>query len=243
MENRAKFPEDRTPPTGIGSVLLPRPEDRSTQKKIRASLNASRFQLEEFKKDLASAFQYNLLDRNCVTELIRSVNQSFDGEDETHAFGGHIEPNRSQSFIPFRFHELVKNRYRVTQIKRYPSYLVRARASTSTREDGLDRLSFLEASPITSKIYQSRTREDGAFLLFSDNQFTLRPLIGGINFAYGAGTAVIGTMSAPIDGGSLVMAGLKGMLFSLPELAFWNIRKGTFSEFTLPAEIAAQPHN
>lgn len=84
-------------------------------------------------------------------------------------------------------------------------------------------------------------REDGVFLFFSDDQFMLRPLIGTMNLAYGAGASLVGAFSAPLDEGELAMAGLKGMLFSLPELAFWNIRKGTFSEFTL-ADIAVQLH-
>ena len=32
----------------------------------------------------------------------------------------------------------------------------------------------------------------------------------------------------PVDGGEMLWAGLRGALFSLPELVFQNIRKGSF---------------
>jgi len=35
----------------------------------------------------------------------------------------------------------------------------------------------------------------------------------------------------PVDHGNMLMVGLRGALFSLPELAFFNIRKGSFPEF------------
>jgi hypothetical protein len=35
----------------------------------------------------------------------------------------------------------------------------------------------------------------------------------------------------PLDRGELLTSGLKGAFFSLPELAFFNIRKGSFPDF------------
>lgn len=243
LKIRAHFPNDSAPPQGQAAVRVLRPEGAVGQKRLQKSLDAARMHLANFKDALSKRFGYGLIDRNCVTELIRSVNQSFQGADETAALGGHIDPDHSQSFVPFRFHELVKSRYRVKQLDRYPSYLLRKREQLLAGGAAFQNVGtrVLETSPLTSQIYAARVREDGVFLFFSDDQFMLRPLIGTMNLAYGAGVTLVGSFSAPLDEGELAMAGLKGMLFSLPELAFWNIRKGTFSEFTL-ADIAVQLH-
>jgi hypothetical protein len=43
----------------------------------------------------------------------------------------------------------------------------------------------------------------------------------------------LGLFGLPIDEGRLLMAGARGVLFSLPEIALWNIRKGSYTEATL----------
>ena len=243
LKIRAHFPNDSAPPRGQAAVRVLRPVGAADQKRLQWSLDAARIDLANFRDALSKRFGYGLIDRNCVTELIRSVNQSFQGANETAALGGHIDPDHSQSFVPFRFHELVKSRYRIKQIDRYPSYLRRRREQLLAGGAAFQSVGtrVLETSPLTSQIYAARMREDGVFLFFSDDQFMLRPLIGTMNLAYGAGASLVGAFSAPLDEGELAMGGLKGMVFSLPELAFWNIRKGTFSEFAL-ADMAVQPH-
>src|SRR5262249_39722201 len=42
------------------------------------------------------------------------------------------------------------------------------------------------------------------------------------------GASAVGLVALPVDGGATLWAGLKGALFSLPELFFQNIRKGSF---------------
>ena len=39
--------------------------------------------------------------------------------------------------------------------------------------------------------------------------------------------AAIGLLQLPFDGGHSLSSGLRGAVFSLPEIAFFNIRKGT----------------
>jgi hypothetical protein len=48
-----------------------------------------------------------------------------------------------------------------------------------------------------------------------------------MNFVTGLGASAAGLFTLPIDGGDLLRAGLKGVIFSLPELVFFNIRKGS----------------
>jgi len=55
-----------------------------------------------------------------------------------------------------------------------------------------------------------------------------RPLFGAANVLTGLGATVAGMIALPVDGGKTLWAGLKGVVFSLPELFFVNIRKGSF---------------
>jgi len=55
-----------------------------------------------------------------------------------------------------------------------------------------------------------------------------RPLYGIANLLVGIGGTLTGLALLPIDGGTTLRRGLYGALFSLPELAFVNIRKGSF---------------
>jgi hypothetical protein len=85
-----------------------------------------------------------------------------------------------------------------------------------------------ECNTLTSSIYHG-TKGDTPFLFFTDDVVWVRPLYGAINGAYGLITAALGVFTLPFDGGDLSLAGLKGALYSLPELFFFNIRKGSFN--------------
>ena len=80
---------------------------------------------------------------------------------------------------------------------------------------------------------------DSAFLFFTDGQPWLRPLLGSANFAYGTIQASVGLFTWPIDRGSRLRRGLVGAFYSLPELGFVNIRKGTFDYNGEIAELLA----
>ena len=56
----------------------------------------------------------------------------------------------------------------------------------------------------------------------------LRPILGITNFLWGTANSIGGVFTLPIDGGERFHQGLRGMFYSLPELVFGNIRKGTY---------------
>ena len=66
--------------------------------------------------------------------------------------------------------------------------------------------------------------------------FWRRPLYGLANLAWASGYSVYGLAAVPFDGGARVSAGVSGVLWSLPELAFENVRKGSFEWVELAAE-------
>jgi len=83
-----------------------------------------------------------------------------------------------------------------------------------------------ESNTLTSTVYESN-RQDSFFLFFTD-ALPVRPLLGAANLAAGLGASAAGLALLPFDGGYALLSGVKGALFSLPELAFVNLRKGTF---------------
>jgi hypothetical protein len=84
-----------------------------------------------------------------------------------------------------------------------------------------------ESNTLTSTLY-TPGGEDSLFLFFTDDGAALRPLLGAFNLTAALAGAGAGLLRLPFDGGRLLDAALRGALFSLPELAFQNIRKGTF---------------
>jgi hypothetical protein len=83
-----------------------------------------------------------------------------------------------------------------------------------------------ESNTVTSTLYR-RNPDDSAFLFFTDDAGPVRPLLGAANLVTGLGFSAVGLFLVGVDGGDTLRAGLRGMLFSLPELVFFNIRKGS----------------
>jgi hypothetical protein len=171
---------------------------------------------------LAQIYRYHLVERNCVTELFRTLNDGLAGlnESDTRALGGHIEPTAADA-IPFVSAQSVERRYRITE-----SLELASRRKLFL--ESLDAEAYLaELSPLSSAIYRHND-EDSLFLFFTDDATWPRPLFGAANLAVGAAEALAGIPTLPFDAGRTLHRGLRGMLVSLPELAFFNIRKGTF---------------
>jgi hypothetical protein len=83
-----------------------------------------------------------------------------------------------------------------------------------------------ESNTLTSTVYGPNPRD--SFFVFFTDAVPARPLLGAVNVAAGLGAGAVGLAALPFDGGRTLVAGVKGVLFSLPELAFVNLRKGTF---------------
>lgn len=213
------------PPKGLGHALLPR---SMTAASVRDARKSAAGRSEQFLELMQATYQYQLITHNCVTELARAVNSSFETNDETQALGGHLAPGEDQGFIPFRFFELVRQHYRVSGIETLPSRRNRRLAELNT--DGGDwAVLTRESNTLTSNIYRPRVG-DSAFLMFTEHAFWSRPLLGALNLGYAMAASSVGLFTAPADEGALIREGLFGVLFSIPELGLWNIRKGSFSE-------------
>lgn len=180
---------------------------------------------------------YHLLGHNCVSELFAQIERAVlpgrvvgSGSAEverasTDSLGGYIEPGRGLDFIPFRAADRVGATYRLAEQVRLPSH--RRRALMAMGDHGTLTARLRESNVITSTVYAPNV-EDSAFLFFTDDVVAARPLLGAANLMYGLGAALVGLPQAPLDGGRSFASGLRGAFWSLPELAFWNVRKGSY---------------
>lgn len=196
---------------------------------------------------LKRLYGYNLFTRNCVTEIFRTIEAALrrdvlarepalDGEAlnarvraaSEARLGGYVPPVGVLGFIPAVSSIAVDQGYAVSTVVDLPSYRTAQLAQMYARENPL-RVFLRESNTLTSTLYR-RAPEDSTFLFFTDNAIAMRPLFGAVNVLAGLGAAAAGLATLPMDGGELLTSGLKGAFFSLPELAFFNIRKGSFPD-------------
>lgn len=216
---------------GSQSMLRNRAErflntDSIDHREILSSLEVSRVNTALLEKELLRVYDYNLLDKNCVTEIFKTIYSVFPTIDQAEKeLGGYLEPGAYFSFIPFRSFNLIQQNFSVSLVEILPSF--RKRQLNKLYEEGEGLPFIVESNTLTSKIY-SAWEKDSTFLFFTDDKLLLRPVLGVINVLYAAGGSLGGIFSLPVDDGSLLKKSLRGIIFSLPELAFFNIRKGTF---------------
>ena len=183
------------------------------------------YELKQANQEILTNYSYNLLGRNCVTEMNHQLNASFSSREEGESqLGGWISPGEQFSFSPFMFHSLVKKNYNLHAKEEIPSRRLR-----QLEDQQLDSLIawLRESNAMTSTLYTRRDR-DTAFLMFTDNNWALRPVFGLVNAGYGALYTLVGVLTLPFDKGERLEQGAQGVFYSFPELVFVNIRKGTY---------------
>ena len=232
--NTIRVAYGRLIPSRSGAVPLPAP--KLTQQTLNPLLNEARLSRDIYSAQLKRCYPYDLIDNNCATELIRSINAPFQSQERiTKALGGEIVPGRNFGFIPSRLFGLVEDRFRITGVHVLPGYRKRMLLRKAQNEPENTGLYFRECNTLTSTLYPGGAG-DTPFLFFTDDVVWIRPFYGALNGAYGLITAALGIFTLPVDGGDLTLAGLKGTLYSLPELFFFNIRKGSYHYVDDPAD-------
>lgn len=238
-------------PEGMLQLPFESPPGISRAARERLADTAQR-RASDYRARLDARYGYELFAHNCVTELFDTVEAIFAAEASASAddvpadapvawqrfvrevsasrLGGYVAPRADANFVPFVSSRSVRANWRVIERTHLPS----AREHVVAREGSL-RAALRETSALTSRVYTPAER-DGFFLFFTDQpwQRPLRPLLGAANLTAGFARAGVGLLSLPFDRGRGLRSGLDGALWSLPELLFANIRKGT-SEYVPPA--------
>ena len=211
-----------------------------TQQQLTSALSELDSYETQLLQELVEHYQYDLITRNCVTELFRTIDQALlqknkaDSEqskqvkpltkESTNRLGGNISAD--YNFIPYVSFQSVQDHYNVTKSEVLNSYRGRQLQKLYAQNEGL--MSILrESNTITSTLYDYNS-DDALFVFFTDDNLLFRPVFGLFNTAAGIGQSVFGLLSWPFDTGENLKLGVTGVLMSLPELLFFNIRKGSY---------------
>ena len=211
-----------------------------TQQQLKTALKELDNYENKFLQELAEHYRYDLITRNCVTELFRTIDQALLQQNKvdvdqskqvelimkesTKRLGGNI--SASYNFIPFVSFQSVQEHYKVTTSAVLSSYRGQQLEKLYARNNGL-MVTLRESNTFTSTLY-AYNPDDAFFVFFTDDSLVLRPIFGLFNTAAGIGQSVFGFLSWPFDSGKNLKSGATGVLMSLPELLFFNMRKGSY---------------
>jgi hypothetical protein len=201
----------------------------------QAALAAARRRTRTLETALHEAFAYELLTRNCVTELFATIAEAL-GAGAT-ALGGPAPPPGPLRFVPFAAYEAVQRSWRVAERWEEPAWR-RARLADLYAEENDLRVFLRESNTWTSTVHR-HDPDEARFLFFTDDAPPLRPLLGAANLLAGLGQAAVGVALLPLDRGEALRDGLVSAVYSLPELAFVSLRKGTLRYGPPPAREEA----
>jgi len=195
---------------------------------LRQGLQAVHEREEAYAVGFKRRWGYNLVTRNCVSEVFSEIDAAFEGgaDEAERRMGGRLRMEGSFNFVPAVSAMAVETSYPVTERFQLTSYR-RARVEEMYRRENPVTVFLRESNTLTSAIYR-RNADDSIFVFFTDDAVVARPLFGAVNLVVGIAASAVGLVALPVDGGATLWAGLKGALFSLPELFFQNIRKGSF---------------
>lgn len=196
-------------------------------------------------QQLALHNRYDLLTRNCVTELFRSIDSAFvnslrlsdlsngkPGQLTQQHLGGYIRAD--YNFIPWVAFQSIQNQLHVTDNHVLRSYRGLQLEKIDRQTNGIWQ-TLSEMSTLSSRWYHFNNN-DAWFIFFTDDQLLLRPVFGSINTLTAIGQSLLGLLTLPFDEGKNFHAGVTGILMSLSELVFVNIRKGSYPY--LPHSVA-----
>ena len=207
---------------------------------LRRALGVAHDRERTYRVALKELYPYDLFSHNCVTEIFRTMDAGMVSTDpgglpnpaavRTASDArpeGYVEWRRTLSFIPFLSARAIGTTYRVAETVERPSYRRLTLDQMYTHENVV-RVDLRESNVFTAQSYE-RNPDDPIFLFFTDDVVLRRPLYGIANLAVGIGGTLAGLALLPVDGGATLRAGLDGALFSVPEMAFINIRKGSLA--------------
>jgi hypothetical protein len=246
----------KTPyPSRQATVSVPPPGDPEEATLVR-ELAAAQAAERDYTAKLDRLYAYDLFRRNCVTELFAVINRAlvrdFHGRESAgeipasdpdaparaeseKRLGGFVDASHGLAFIPFVSAGMVESSYAVVESRDRLSYRTARLAEMKAHEAPL-KVFFRESNTITSSVYRPGPG-DSAFLFFTDDTLLLRPLFGACNLVAGVGEGLLGLLTIPFEGPWRLLSGSKGVLFSLPELVFVNLRKGSMAFVEQSAEI------
>ncbi|UOA09729.1 hypothetical protein [Methylobacter sp. S3L5C] len=211
-----------------------------TQQQLITALTEQDKYENKLLQELAAHYRYDLITRNCVTQLFGTIDLALLAQNKmdvdqakkvewlsnesTKQLGGDV--SAFYNFIPFMSFKSVQEHYRVTNSTVFSSYRDQQLATLYTQNAGL--MVALRESNIFSSTLYVYNPDDAFFVFFTDDNVAFRPVFGLFNTVAGIGQSLFGFLSWPFDSGQNLKSGATGVLMSLPELLFFNMRKGSY---------------
>ncbi|MEM7409831.1 MAG: hypothetical protein AAF430_06335 [Myxococcota bacterium] len=213
--------------------IAPTPRPRFARDEGARLLALARVRLEEAEASHDAQAAYDLVSRNCVTELFAHLDAALGDVVPSEAGDG---AGGAPGFVPVLSAQAVAERW-----GRGDSRTLLSHRRTLVGESWWSALR--ESNTLTATRYESPL-EDSLFLFFTDNAAPVRPLLGAANLATGVVGGALGLFTLPWDQGALFSRSVRGSVASVPELFFVNIRKGTYPLLppsSADADVAATP--
>ena len=182
---------------------------------------------DRYEMRLKRLYRYNLITSNCVTRLEEEMEEALPPGQLKSTLTENFRQGRASAFVPFMFFDHWVTETGNTRVVFMPSCRKRKLAALY-RQGNLFTVYLREFNTLTSTIYRSNPA-DTSFLIFTDDVPVVRPVYGAANVAWGLLATAAGVATAPFDHAERFSQGFWGVVYSLPELAFFNIRKGSFS--------------
>lgn len=171
---------------------------------------------DAFRITLAERYSYDIVARNCVTEI----------EQLLSAADPEFQMESLLAFAPFELARAVEASALSTDATDLPSHRQQRAAERQPGESRL-RVALRESNTWTTTTYEGSIVDD-PFFFFADGNAWLRPPQGVVNFSYALGHAAFGLATVPFDRGRLAFRGLRGAFYSVPEIVGISIRKGRY---------------
>nr|WP_143341562.1 hypothetical protein [Crenothrix polyspora] len=108
--------------------------------------------------------------------------------------------------------------WQVFDLRVFPAYRQQKLTALYIRE--VDSWVYARESNIFSSSLYNHNPDDAWFVFFTDDTLWFRPLFGAVNTLAATSQSLLGLLRLPFDGGREVKIGVRGVLTSLPELAF-----------------------
>lgn len=200
-----------------------------TSQQAEPALQRLKHYQQHVTQQMHALYNYSLFTRNCVTEIFgtiakANINDTYIKEIEQ------LVQNNLIAFIPFGSFFSLSSGY---QKQTLPSFRQQQLEKMYQQENNA-LVFFREFNTLSASDYKFND-QDSTFLFFTDNRVWTRPLFGSFNLLTAATMSIYGGFSAPFDSGAAFNDGLMGIIMSLPELAFFNIRKGSYKHLDFPA--------
>ncbi|MGH8551623.1 MAG: hypothetical protein ACRERU_24060 [Methylococcales bacterium] len=223
-------------PPGVAEVPV-RVFPRMSQSRLARESGRLNGFATQYSEALEKQSGYDLLTRNCVSEIFKDIERALANQSEVAQGSGSVETESLRGLggtidrglwnsIPFIASLEVTRNFRVRDSGILLSYRQKRLAEMDATENPLV-IYFRESNVLTSTVYPWNP-DDGFFLFFTDDKILPRPVFGAFNLAAGVGQMLVGGVLSPLRGGDLFIGGMKGVVSSLPELSFFNIRKGSY---------------